>query len=74
MDATEVTLVTGQRYEIAGSPEEVEHAIIAASRGSIMQLAWLTERGSEAAIGINPACIASLRTLAPDERPGPGPD
>ncbi len=74
MDVTEVTLLTGQRYEIAGSPEEVEHAIIAASRGSIMQLAWLTEHAGGAAIGINPACIASLRALGPDAPAEPGRD
>ena len=66
MDTTEVTLVTGQRYEIAGSPHDVEQAIIAASRGSIMQLAWLTERKSQSTVGINPASIVSLRPLAPD--------
>ncbi len=70
MDTTELTLVTGERYEIAGSIEDVESALIAASRGSIMQLAWLTERASEAAVGINPACIVSLRALPRD--PGPG--
>ncbi len=71
MDTTELTLVTGDRYEIAGSIEDVEAALIAASRGSIMQLAWLTERGSDYAIGINPAAIVSLRGLPPATGPGP---
>ncbi len=73
MNTTEVTLVTGQRYEIAGSPEEVEHAIIAASRGSIMQLAWLTECDGGPAVGINPATIVSLRAITRDSSSGPGP-
>jgi hypothetical protein len=63
MTNTEVTLMTGQRFEIVGSPEEVEHTVIAASRGSIMQLAWLTERNGGGAVGINPASIVSLRAL-----------
>ena len=37
----------GHRRELRvdGSPQEVEAVIIAAARGSIMQFAWLTERG-----------------------------
>lgn len=71
MHTTEITLLTGERYEIQGSPEEVESTIIAASRGSIMQLAWLTERASSASVGINPACIVSLRAVAPDPASAP---
>ena len=63
MDITEITMVTGERYEITGSVEQVEAAIIAASRGSIMQIAWLTERHGEK-IGVNPACVVMLRTVA----------
>lgn len=51
--------MTGERYHIQGSPQEVEAVIIAASRGSIMQFAWLTERGGEK-IGINPVSVISL--------------
>ena len=69
MDSTEITLVTGQRYEIQGSPEAVEAALVAASRGSIMALAWLTERSGGAQIGINPASVVSLRLLPTAHRP-----
>jgi hypothetical protein len=53
-------MVTGDRYEIRGSPEDVEATIIAASRGSIMQLAWLTDRDGDR-IGVNPGSVVSLR-------------
>jgi hypothetical protein len=58
-----MTLITGEPYEVQGSLEEVESTILAASRGSIMRLAWLTERASSAAVGMNPACIVSLRAV-----------
>lgn len=63
MDTAVITLVTGERYQIVGSLEEVEAAIIAASRGSIMQFAWLTEPGGEK-LGVNPASVVSLRVGA----------
>ena len=61
--ATAVTVVTGQRYEIRGSPETVEAAIVGASRGSIMQLAWFTEAGSGSAIAINPNHVVALEAI-----------
>jgi hypothetical protein len=59
--ATEVTLLTGDRYEVEGSYEEVERTIVGASRGSVMELAWLTETDSGRAIGLNPAHVVSVR-------------
>jgi hypothetical protein len=58
--ATAVTVVTGERYEVEGSPKDVEKAIVDASRGSIMQLAWVTEAGSGRSIGINPQHVVAL--------------
>jgi hypothetical protein len=58
--ATTVTVVTGARYEIRGSPETVEAAIVGASRGSIMQLAWFTESASGRSIAINPIHVVAL--------------
>ncbi len=52
--------MTGQRYTVRGTLQEVEAAIIAASRGSIMQFAWLTDQQG-AQIGVNPASVVSLR-------------
>jgi hypothetical protein len=53
-------MVTGERYEVEGSPKEVEKTIVDASRGSIMQLAWLADAGSGRSIGINPQHVVSL--------------
>jgi hypothetical protein len=58
--ATTVVVVTGERYEIDGSPAAVEEAIVAASRGSIMQLAWVTETGSGRSIGLNPLHVVAI--------------
>src|SRR3954452_4342973 len=57
---TLVTMTTGQRYEVDGSAESVEAAIVGASRGSIMQLAWLTEAASGRSIAINPLHVVAL--------------
>ena len=54
-------MVNGERFSVAGEPTEVEKAIIAAARGSIMQLAWLEEAGSGRPLGVNPAHVVSLR-------------
>ena len=66
--ATTVTVVTGQRFEIRGSPDKVEAAIVGASRGSIMQLAWFTEAGSGRSIAINPLHVVALEAV---EGPAP---
>jgi hypothetical protein len=58
--ATTTVVVHGERYRIEGSPQEVEAAIIAASRGSIMQFSWLVEAGTGRAIGINPAHVVAI--------------
>lgn len=61
MAATEVVMSTGERYEVAGAPGEIEGLIIEAARGSIMKLAWLTETGTARPIGVNPQHVAALR-------------
>ena len=60
MALTIVSVVTGERYQVDGSPESVEAAIVGASRGSIMQLAWLTEAGTGRSIAINPLHVVAL--------------
>ena len=62
---TTTVVVPGERYRIEGSPEEVEAAIIAASRGSIMQLSWFTEAGTGRAIAINPAHVVAIEPAEP---------
>jgi hypothetical protein len=53
-------MVNGERFAISGTPVDVEKEIIAAARGSIMQLAWL-EQAEGGALGVNPAHVVSLR-------------
>jgi hypothetical protein len=55
-----VVMVTGERYEVEGSPQDVEAAIVAASRGSILQLAWMSEADSGRSIAINPMHVVAL--------------
>jgi hypothetical protein len=62
---TELTVVTGDRYRVEGEPRDVERTILDAARGSIMELAWMTEAQTGARIGINPACVVSLRAVSP---------
>jgi hypothetical protein len=45
---------------VDGSPADVEASIVAASRGSIMQLAWVTEAGSGRSIAINPLHVVAI--------------
>jgi hypothetical protein len=72
VNATEITVTTGERYEVGGSPEEVEAAVISAARGSIMQLVWLTEVGSGRRIGFNPEYLVTLGPAAsPADAPPP---
>ena len=55
-------MVTGVRYDVEGTPEEVEAEMVAAARGSMMQLAWFTDAASGGSIGINPAHLVLLRS------------
>jgi hypothetical protein len=55
-----IVMVTGERYEVQGSPQDVEAAVVAASRGSILQLAWMTEADSGRSIAINPLHVVAL--------------
>jgi hypothetical protein len=57
---TLVTMTTGERYQVDGSAESIEAAIVGASRGSIMQLAWLREAGTGRSIAINPPHVVAL--------------
>jgi len=61
---TEITVLGGDRYRVAGAPEEVERSILDAARGSIMELAWFIEERTGERIGINPECVVMLRAPA----------
>jgi hypothetical protein len=58
---TEITVLGGDRYRVAGSAEAVERAILDAARGSIMELAWFEEAATGERIGINPEHVILLR-------------
>lgn len=60
---TEITLVGGHRLQIEGEAKQIENTILAAARGSIMELAWLTEAQTGERIGINPDHVLILRPL-----------
>ena len=66
MSAIEVTLVTGESYLVSGKREQVETAILAAARGSIMQFAWFEESETARPLGVNPAHVVSLRATTAD--------
>jgi hypothetical protein len=61
---TEITFAGGERYRVEGDAKEVEALIVDASRGSIMQLAWLRDTDTGEPIGVNPEQIVMLRSLA----------
>ncbi|MGN6168105.1 MAG: hypothetical protein ACTHQQ_08010 [Solirubrobacteraceae bacterium] len=62
---TEITFVTGERCRVEGDAKDVERLIIDAARGSIMQLAWLTDAHAGEPLAINPECVVMLRPLTP---------
>ena len=62
---TEITLLTGERCCVEGESRDVERVIIDGARGSIMQLAWLTDAHGEP-LAINPECVVMLRALMRD--------
>jgi hypothetical protein len=61
--ATEIALVTGERYRIEGDPKDIERIILDAARGSIMQLAWLVDAETGADLAINPEYVVTLRAF-----------
>jgi hypothetical protein len=60
----EITMVGGERIRVEGDAKQVESTILAAARGSIMELAWFTEPGSGERVGINPDHVLTLRPTA----------
>jgi hypothetical protein len=65
MSLTEITLAGGQRLHVDGDPRAVEATILAAARGSIMELAWMTEADSRRSVGVNPEYVVTVRALEP---------
>lgn len=61
--ATEITVLGGERLQVVGDPKDIESAILSAARGSIMELAWMTEVDTGDRIGINPEHVLMLRVM-----------
>jgi hypothetical protein len=62
---TEITILGGERFRVDAEAKDVEALILSAARGSIMELAWLTEASTGARIGLNPEHVLMLRALTP---------
>ncbi|MEA2159311.1 MAG: hypothetical protein QOD66_1691 [Solirubrobacteraceae bacterium] len=62
---TEITIANGERFQVEGDAKQVETAILSAARGSIMELAWMTEVHTGEQIGLNPDHVVMLREVAP---------
>jgi hypothetical protein len=62
---TELMLVGGERLRVDGDAREIEAAILAAARGSIMELAWMTEADTGERVGVNPDHVVMLRIVEP---------
>jgi hypothetical protein len=58
---TQITVLTGDRYHVEGDARDVGRIILDAARGSIMQLAWLTEAETGEDLAINPKHVVMLR-------------
>ena len=63
---TEITFVSGERCRVEGEARDVERLIIDAARGSIMQLAWLTDAQAGEPLAVNPESVVMLRALTRD--------
>jgi hypothetical protein len=59
--ATEITIVTGDRYRVQGDAKEIEKVILDAARGSIMQFAWLIEAKTGQELAVDPNSVVVLR-------------
>lgn len=62
---TEITLLSGERHRVEGDAKQVERLILDAARGSILQLAWLTDAETAEPLGINPEHVTTLRAVDP---------
>jgi hypothetical protein len=59
--STRITVASGETFHVQGTTKEVEASIVAAARGSIMELVWLTDLDSTQSIAINPEYVVALR-------------
>lgn len=64
ISATEIVVVTGDRYRVQGDVKDVERIIVDAARGSILQLAWLTEAETSDDLAVNPEHVVLVRAVS----------
>jgi hypothetical protein len=62
---TEIIVVTGDRHRVDGDVKDVERIILDAARGSIMQLAWLTDSETRSDLAVNPKHVVLIRAAQP---------
>jgi hypothetical protein len=62
MDWAEIKVVTGEVYTVQGSLDEVEQKVLGGAT-----LVWLSEYGTDASVGLNPAHIVSVKASALSE-------
>jgi hypothetical protein len=61
VDSAEIRLLNGDAFAVDGTVEEVEKKLSDAARSGQSRLAWFTESGTNASIGVNPDHVATLR-------------
>jgi hypothetical protein len=61
MAYAEVRLLNGDVFTVEGALEEVESKLSDAARSGQSRLAWFTEYGTDASVGVNPAHVAILK-------------
>jgi len=57
----EVRLLNGDVFVVEGTLDEVESKLSDAARSGQSRLAWFTQHGTDASVGVNPAHVASLK-------------
>ncbi len=65
MSVTEILLAGGAWVRVEGDSHDVEAAVLAAARGSLMELAWMIEVDSGRRLGVNPEHVVALRAIDP---------
>jgi hypothetical protein len=61
---TEIIVLGGDRFQVEGDAKQVEAQILSAARGSLMELAWMTEAETGRRLGLNPEHVVLLRALS----------
>ena len=61
MGSAEIRLLNGDAFTVNGSLQEVEKRLSDAARTGQSRLAWFTELGTDAPVGVNPDHVATLR-------------